>query len=226
VSSKSGSADFYESLGVPTGLDPDQAAAAIDEEGFAFLFAPKFHGAMRHAAPVRKALGIKTIMNCLGPLANPAGAAYQLIGVFDDALLPVMARAARMLGVRRVWTVRSTDGLDEISPSAPTRIFRIDEKGEEKEEIFDPASLGITGYSVTDLAGGDAGENAAMARELLRGGGPPAVREAVCLNAGAALAVAGVAADLEEGYGVAKKTLESGAVSEKVEALRKRGGAS
>jgi len=177
---------------------------------------------MRHAGPVREALGVKTIMNCLGPLANPAGADFQIIGVYEDALLPVLARAAKMLGVKRVMTVRSVDGLDEISPTAPTRIFKIDENGVESEELFDPGTLGITGFSVADLAGGDGAENARIARELLRGGGPPAVREAVCLNAGAALAVAGLASDIANGYAKAKAALADGRTAAKVEALRKR----
>ena len=222
VSSKSGSTDFFSALGIPTDLNSAGVALSVKTEGFAYMAAPLFHGAMRHAGRVRQALGMKTILNCLGPLANPAGADYQIIGVYDDCLLPILARAAKMLGVKRVWTVRSADGLDEISPSAPTRIFRIDEEGRESEEVFDPASLGITGYTVQDLAGGDGAENARTAREMLRGGGPPAVREAVCLNAGAALAVAGMATDIPEGYAMAKAALSDGRAAAKVEALKKR----
>ncbi len=224
VSSKSGSTDFYAALGIPVNLDAHGVAASIKAEGFAYMAAPLFHGAMRHAGPVRKALGVKTIMNTLGPLANPAGADFQIIGVFDDALLPVMARAAKMLGVKRVWTVRSLDGLDEISPSAPTKIFKIDEKGVESEELFDPSTLGISGFCVDDLSGGDGAENARAARELLRGGGSAALREAVCLNAGAALAVAGIASDIAQGYKLAKAVLDDGRAAAKVEALRKRAG--
>lgn len=224
VSSKSGSTDFYSALGVPVNLDAAGVEASVKAEGFAYMAAPLFHGAMRHAGPVRRALGVKTIMNCLGPLANPAGADFQIIGVFDDALLPVMARAARMLGVKRVWTVRSMDGLDEISPAAPSKIFKIDENGVESEELFDPSTLGITGYSVADLAGGDGAENARAARDLLRGGGSPAVREAVCLNAGAALAVAGLAENIADGYGKAAAVLDDGRAATKLEALRKRSG--
>ncbi len=223
VSSKSGSTDFYSALGIPVDLDAKGVAESVKAEGFAYMAAPLFHGAMKYAGPVRKALGVKTIMNTLGPLANPAGADFQIIGVYDDALLPVMARAAKMLGVKRVWTVRSLDGLDEISPGAPTKIFMIDEKGVESEEMFDPASLGISSFSVADLAGGNGVENARTARELLGGGGPAAVREAVCLNAGAALAVAGIAADISEGYRQAKAVLEDGRAAAKVEALSKSG---
>ncbi|MDF1569019.1 MAG: anthranilate phosphoribosyltransferase, partial [Spirochaetaceae bacterium] len=225
VSSKSGSTDFYGALGVPTNLDSSEVEASIEAEGFAYMAAPMFHGAMRHAGPVRRALGVKTIMNCLGPLSNPAGADFQIIGVYDDGLLPVMARAARMLGVKRVMTIRSVDGLDEISPAAPTKTFFIDDDGRETENVFDPAALGLSGYTVEDLIGGDGAENARIARELLRGSGPPAVREAVCLNAGAALFVAGLAPDIPSGYKAAKSALEDGRVASKVEALRKRAGA-
>jgi len=225
VSSKSGSTEFYAALGISVDLDAQGVAESVASEGFGYMAAPLFHGAMRYAGPVRKVLGVKTIMNTLGPLANPAGADFQLIGVFDDALLPVMARAAKMLGVKRVWTVHSLDGLDEISPGAPTKIFRIDEKGVESEELFDPSTLGISGFSVDDLAGGNGAENARAARELLRGGGVPALREAVCLNAGAALAVAGIAADIGDGYRQAKAALDDGRAAAKVEALSKRAGA-
>ncbi len=225
VSSKSGSTDFYEKLGIATDLDPPAVARSLSETRFAYMAAPLFHGAMRHAGPVRRALGIKTIMNCLGPLANPAGADYQVIGVFDDALLPVIARAARRLGVRRVWTVRSTDGLDEISSAAPSRIFSIDEEDREKETLLDPADLGITGHSVADLVGGTAEENAAIARDLLAGGGPAAIRDAVALNAGAALAVSGIAVDLKEGYRDACAALDDGRARAIVETLVARGSA-
>ena len=222
VSSQSGSTDFYSALGIPTNLDPPGAAASIREESFAYMAAPLFHGAMRYAAPVRRAMGIKTIMNCLGPLANPAGADYQIIGVYDSSLLTVMARAAKMLGVRRVMCVHSRDGLDEISPAAPTRMVIIDEKGTESETDFDPASLGITSFETGDLTGGDAAENARIARELLRGGGPPAIREAVCLNAGAALYIAEKARTIAEGYQAAKTALDNGEVAAQVESLRRR----
>ena len=225
VSSRSGSTDFFSALGIPVNLDPSGVEESVKAEGFAYMAAPLFHGAMRHAGPVRRALGVKTIMNCLGPLANPAGADFQIIGVFEDALLPVMARAAKMLGVKRVMCVRSEDGLDEISPSAPTKLFLIDENGIETEETFDPSILGISGFTVADLAGGDGADNARAARELLRGGGSPAVKEAVCLNAGAALAVAGLADGIPAGYAMAKAALEDGRAAAKVEALRKRAGA-
>lgn len=222
VSSQSGSTDFFDALGIPTDLTPEGIAASVADEGFAYMAAPLYHGAMRHAGPVRRALRVKTIMNCLGPLANPAGADYQLIGVFDDGLLPVMARAAKALGVKRVLCVRSEDGLDEISPAAPTKMFMIDESGVETETSFNPESLGISGYRVEDLVGGDGAENARIAWEILRGAGPPALREAVCLNAGAALFIAALAESIADGYKQAKDALDDGRVEKKVNALRKR----
>ncbi|OQX29940.1 MAG: bifunctional glutamine amidotransferase/anthranilate phosphoribosyltransferase [Spirochaeta sp. LUC14_002_19_P3] len=221
VSSRSGSTDFYQALGIPVNLDPDGVKVSIKNHGFAYMAAPLYHSAMRHAGPVRSALGIKTIMNCLGPLANPARVDYQLIGVFEDDLLPVMARAARMLGVKRVLCVHSEDGLDELSPAAPSKLFLIDEKGLESPYEFNPADIGIHGFRTEDLTGGDGAENARTAMAILQGGGPNAVREAVCLNAGAALFAAARAKDIADGYNQAKAALDDGSAARKVEALRR-----
>ena len=138
VSSKSGAADFYRELGINLNLSPERAAEMVEKEKFAFLFAPQFHAAMRFAAPVRRAMGIKTIMNLLGPLVNPAETPYQLVGVYKTELCPIMARAAHMLGVKRVMAVHSSDGLDEMTLSGPNRIFFIDEEGNEEDYTFDP----------------------------------------------------------------------------------------
>lgn len=223
VSSLSGSADFYKQLGMVIDLKPQKSEQLLKEADFAFLFAPIFHGAMRHAGPTRKALGIKTIMNCLGPLSNPAGAEYQIIGVFSPKLVPLVARAAKILGVKRVMTVHGQDGLDEISISAPTQIMFIDESGEEKEFLFDPASVGITGYSLDDIKGGSGEENAQLAREILKGKGRASLVDAVCLNAGAALMVYGIVDSIAAGYEKAKEVLASGAVSKKLEEVVKLG---
>ena len=222
VSSKSGSTDFYKALGIPTDLEPAGVAASIREEGFGYMAAPIFHGSMRYAAPARKALGVKTIMNCLGPLANPASAEYRIIGVYNADIMPVMARAAKKLGVKRVICVHSEDGLDEISPSAPTKVFMIDEKDRENEEIFDPGSLDIKHSGISGLVGGDAAENARLARDLLRGTGSGILRDAVCLNAGGALYAAALAGSIAEGYRMARAALEDGRVQNKLEALKKR----
>ncbi|MBI9101401.1 MAG: bifunctional anthranilate synthase component II/anthranilate phosphoribosyltransferase [Spirochaetales bacterium] len=216
VSSKSGSSDFYTELGINFNYSPEGAVKLLEKSSFTYLHAPFYHSAMRFAGPVRKELGIKTIMNLLGPLVNPADAEFRIIGVYDKELCPVMARAAKILGVSRVMTLASEDGLDEISPSAPTRIFFIDQDGVESDEIFDPKSLGITGISLAELKGGDAAENVKMARELLEGTGSEAVRQACLLNAGAALYTGMVAGTIEAGYRLAKEALESGIVKKKV----------
>ncbi len=215
VSSKSGSADFYSSLGININLTPDDASEVLKQTGFTFLFAPLFHGAMKYAAPVRRELKLKTIMNCLGPLANPADAEYQLIGVFAENLCLPIARAAKLLGIKRVMVVHSEDGLDEISVSAPTKIVEINGE-EEKEYTISPADFGIEKYSLDDLKGGTADENAKIALSLLSENSYSAIRDAVCLNAGAALYIYGIAEDINSGYIAAKDALEQGSVKDKL----------
>jgi anthranilate synthase/phosphoribosyltransferase len=175
---------------------------------------------MRHAAAARKALGIKTIMNLIGPLSNPADAAYQVIGVYDEGLLETVARAARILGVKRVLTVHSRDGYDEISPCAPTDMVEIDENDRLKRFVFDPKALGFGTYRSEELAGASARENARLARDLVAGAGRPALEAAVAFNAGAALYTAGRAASIQEGAKIAAQALASGAVAAKLEELR------
>lgn len=220
VSSKSGSADFYEALGVPVNISPGAARALLAKTNFAFLFAPLYHGAMRHAAPARKALGVKTIMNLVGPLSNPANAKYQIIGVYDTALLKPVAEAAKLLGVERVLTLKSRDGLDEISPCGLTDIVEIDAEGKMTEYVFDPQAQGFGSYRCEELAGGDATENARLARELVGGAGRPALEAAVAFNAGAALYVAGRATSIAAGARSAASALASGAVAAKLDELR------
>lgn len=214
VSSKSGSADFYRELGVPVDITPAQAEKLLSDWGFSFLFAPLYHKAMGFAAPVRKALGVKTIMNLLGPLVNPAGAEYQIIGVYREDLCETVAKAAHMLGVKRVMVIHGLDGIDELSVSAPSRVVLIDEKGNMESSIFDPGSLGIGGFNLSDLAGGNAVENRDMAMALLAGKGNEAVKQSVLLNSGAGLFVYGKASSIAEGYELAKETLETGKVSQ------------
>ena len=220
VSSLSGSADFYRALGIPVDIKPEEAEKLIEKCGFSFLFAPFYHGAMRHAAPVRNKLGVKSIFNLLGPLINPASADYQLIGVYDRSLCRTIAQAAKMLGVKRVVVVHGFDGLDEISVSKPTRVVKIFEDGEEEVYIFEPEKAGIRTYPIEMLKGGSAAENAKEAEKLLKGEGNEAVRTSVCLNAGAALYLYGLAESIEEGYRISSETLSSGKVLEKVEELR------
>jgi len=223
VSSLCGSADFYKELGVPIDLPPGESEKLIERTGFAFLFAPIYHGAMRFAGPVRRELGIKTIMNLLGPLVNPAAAQYQLIGVFADEYCLPVAKAAHLLGIKRAMVVHGEDGLDEISVTSPSRVVSIDESGRVTDERFDPATLGIRRFELSELKGGSAPDNAATARALLQGEGPDAIREAVLVNAGAALAVFGRAASIAEGYKLAREALAGGRVARKLDEIREAG---
>ena len=220
VSSVSGSADFYRELGIPVDLTPLQSERLLEECGFTFLFAPIYHGAMKYAAVARRQLGVKTLMNLLGPLANPAGAEYQLIGVFSEKYLKTMARAALLLGIERVMVVHGSDGLDEITTAGPTRAVFAEAGGKITEELINPESLGFRLRNTSELKGGTAAENAAAAEELLAGRGAPALRDAVVLNAGAALYVAGKAANIAEGCAAAAEALSSGRTAEKVRRVR------
>ncbi|MBO5607648.1 MAG: bifunctional anthranilate synthase component II/anthranilate phosphoribosyltransferase [Treponema sp.] len=220
VSSKSGAADFFEALGIKIDTPPAVTANVIRESGFGFLMAPVYHSAMRFAAPVRKALGIKTIMNILGPLLNPAGAEFQVLGVYSPELLEDYARAAKKLGARRVMVITSEDGFDEISPCAKTFVCQINEDGKEYRYTIDPARFGIQGIDSKELAGGDGAENASIALDVAGGGGRPAVRAAVGLNAGAVLYLSGKAKTLKDGYDMALAALDDGRVLAKIEQVR------
>jgi anthranilate synthase/phosphoribosyltransferase len=162
-------------------------------------------------------------MNLMGPLINPAESAYQLIGVFDGKYCLPVAQAARILGVSRVMVVNGEDGMDEISVTAPTRAVMIDEKGVTSEIRIDPTEMGIPRFRVEDLRGGSASENVEMARAILAGKGPDAVREAVLLNAGAALFVCGLAGGIAEGYRTAKQALVGGKVKDKMDQILREG---
>jgi anthranilate phosphoribosyltransferase len=188
VSSRSGSADVVEALGIPIDLPADRQAAVLCDAGIAFLFAPTHHPAMKHAASVRRELGVRTIFNVLGPLANPARATHQLVGTYDDALRPVMAESLRALGVRRAWIVRGEDGTDEVSPSGSTRVTELD--GDRiRERIITPEDFGVPRVSIHTIAGADCAANAKAIEAILRGEPHPA-RNAVVLNAAAAAVVA------------------------------------
>ena len=222
VSSRSGSADFYRELGIAIDLPPASTQRLIHEHGFGFLFAPIYHGAMRHAAVPRGELGVKTIMNLLGPLVNPAGAAYQLIGVYAEEYVPIVAEAASMLGIRKVMVVHGLDGIDEISVSADSRAVTIDENGVATESIVNPAKLGIPPHALSDLAGGDAAQNVAIAREILAGRGSGAIRDAVAVNAGAALALYGVVDEIGAGVERVLAAIADGTVASFVDRIAKR----
>lgn len=217
VSSRSGSAEFFQAIGMEINLEREQAEQLLEVNNFAFLFAPLYHSAMRFAATARKELKVKTVMNLMGPLVNPAGAEYQLIGVFAEHLAPIMARAAHLLGIKRGMAVHGLAGEDEISVTANTRIVEFDESGIQRDFEFDARSLGIPRYSIEDLIGGDADLNADLAMQLLRGQGSPALKDAVCVNAGAALKIYGISASIEEGYRTARASMESGKVYRKLQ---------
>jgi anthranilate phosphoribosyltransferase len=188
VSSRCGSADVIEALGIPTDIDPSRQAGVLREARIAFLMAPAHHPALRHASTARRELGVRTIFNALGPLINPARTTHQLLGVYDDALRPIAATALGKLGVRRAWVVRSEDGLDEVSPAAPTRVSVLD-GGKVEEHVIRPDDFGVTPFPLSALAGGDASENATAITSILGGAAHPAA-EAIVLNAAAALVVA------------------------------------
>jgi anthranilate synthase/phosphoribosyltransferase len=220
ASSPVGSSDFFRELGVAVDGPPRAAEDALREIGFCFLFAPVYHGAMRHAGRTRSELGIKTAMNLVGPLSNPADASYQIIGVFDEQFCGPVAEAAHLLGVRRVMVVHGEEGLDEISVCGRTKVVEIDETGRRTDYTLTPEEFGVNRYTVEDLRGGNAIQNARMAREVLAGEGPAAVREAVLLNAGAALYICGIARNVGDGYKLAREALASGAALAKLEQIR------
>jgi anthranilate synthase/phosphoribosyltransferase len=220
VSSSSGSADFYERLGIPVDLTPGEAESLLKQTGFTFLFAPLYHHSMKHVARVRRELGMRTVMNLLGPLVNPADAQFQLIGVYEKELCRRMAEAAILLGRKRVMVVHSFDGLDEISLCAPTTVVEADDRGQVVEYVLQPESLGLGSFSLQELIGGRPEENAGEAMALLRGGGSVAIREAVCLNAGAALYLCGGAKSVEEGLRIARTALLSGKTAAKLNDVR------
>lgn len=210
VSSKSGSADVLAALGANLDLTPEQVAQAIDEVGLGFLFAPKLHPAMKHAIGPRRELGVRTIFNILGPLTNPAGAMAQVIGVYDGQLTEPLAHVLKRLGSRGAFVVHGYGGLDELTTAGPNRVSRL-EQGEVVTEKLDPAELGFARADPAELLGGAAEENARITHDLLAGREKGARRDVVVLNAAAALAAAGKAADLAEGVRLAAQSIDSGA---------------
>jgi anthranilate phosphoribosyltransferase len=217
VSSKSGSADVLEALGANIMLSPAAVAQSIAETGIGFMFAPSHHGAMKHAAPVRKELGVRTIFNILGPLTNPAGAANQLLGVFHPDLVGIHVRVLQRLGSRRALVVFGRDGMDEVSLGAATMVGELKD-GEVHEYEIHPEDFGLSMKSNRGLKVKGAGESKDMVLEALdnREGTP---REIVALNAGAALYAAGIAASIGEGIERARAALASGAARRKLDAF-------
>jgi anthranilate phosphoribosyltransferase len=215
--SKSGSADLLEALGVNVEIDPDRVGRCIDEVGFGFMFAPRHHAAMAHVVPARKALGVRTIFNFLGPLTNPAGADRQLLGVADRRYQETIAEALIGLGSVRALVVSAEDGLDELSLSTRTRVIEVAE-GRTSEWFAEPGQFGLAPADLDSLAGGTPEENAEVARRVL-GGEPGPQRDLVLLNAAAALYVGGLAPDLEQGVAKAAEAVDSGAAANVLDRL-------
>jgi len=219
VSSRCGSADVLEAAGVRLDLPPEALAVLHREVGIAFLFAPRLHPAMREVMPVRRALGVRTTFNLLGPLTNPAGVARQVVGVWGREVQDLLAAALADLGATHALVVNSADGLDELSVFAPTRVVEVRDGRVCGEWTVDPEALGLTPSDPADLRGGDVATNLDRLRAVLSGRERSAATDAVALNAAAALVVAGRAADLASGLATAREVLASDAAAARLEAL-------
>ncbi|MDY6835783.1 MAG: anthranilate phosphoribosyltransferase [Chloroflexota bacterium] len=217
VSSKCGSADLLDALSVRIDITPEQMGRCIDEVGIGFLFAQSLHPAMKHAAPTRKEMGIRTIFNILGPLSNPASAPIQLLGVYDPKLTEVMCEVLNRLGSHRVLVVNGADGLDELSTTGVNKVTCL-RNGEQRTFYFDPAQMGIVVPDMEQLKGGCIEENVQIAKDVLQGK-PGPQRDIVLLNAAAALAIAGHVSDIKEGFHAAARAIDSGQAAEKLESL-------
>ena len=215
ASSKSGAADVLEALGVKITLTPERSAEILRKIGICFLFAQNYHIAMKYVAPIRKELGIRTVFNILGPLSNPAGANMELMGVYDEALVVPLAQVMANLGVTRGMAVFGQDKLDEISMSAPTTVCEIKDGTFTSYELT-PEQFGYARCQKEELVGGTPAENAEITRKILSGDEKGAKRKAVCLNAGAALYIAGKAESMKAGVKMAEELIDSGAALTKL----------
>ncbi len=218
VSSKCGSADVLEELGVDIEASPDDVARYIQSVGIGFLFAPVFHASMKHAVGPRREIGIRTIFNILGPLTNPASANHLLLGVYKGGLCGVFARVLVNLGVHRAMIVHGQDGMDEISITTYTQVSEVKD-GAISHYTINPKDFGFGSYSVGELEGGDAGKNAEIMKGILSGRENGAKRDAVLFNAGAAFYVSGASRDIREGVAYARDVIDSGAAIRKLEEL-------
>ncbi|MEO5346538.1 MAG: anthranilate phosphoribosyltransferase [Magnetococcus sp. YQC-9] len=218
ISSKSGSADLLMALGVKIDLEPFDVERCLAEAGIGFLFAPRHHGAMRHAMGPRQELGFRTLFNLLGPLTNPAGAPNQLLGVFDARWVEPVARALGRLGSRHAMVVHGFDGLDEITTTGPTHVAEWTPDGRLEHHVLHPESFGIAMAAPEALVGGDAVQNAAITRGVLSGERGPR-RDIVLLNAGAALRVAGLVPDIASGMALAGDAVDSGRARDRLDRL-------
>src|SRR5665213_1960947 len=217
--SKSGSADVLEALGVNIDVDGDAMHRAFNSAGIVFMFAPRMHPAMRYVGPVRRELGVPTVMNIIGPLANPASVGRQVIGVADAGRAGVIAQAVAALGTVHSLVVHGEPGMDEISPLGPTRILEI-RRGVISEWTTDPEALGLGSAHASELAGGSPAENASIVKACLDGSAPAGAIAAVAANAGAAIYVAGMASTLREGVESARAAIANGSATAALERLR------
>jgi anthranilate phosphoribosyltransferase len=217
ISSKCGSADVMEALGVNIQLTPERAAQCLREIGICFLYAPDLHSSMKQVQKVRRELRMRTMFNLLGPLTNPAHASGQVVGVYALDMVEKLAEALSMLGLRRALVVHGLDGLDEITIAGPTRVAEARD-GIVKTYEVDPEEFGIKRATLADISGGDAAENAAIIREVLDGKKSPR-RDVVLLNSAAALVAAGLVDHLKDGIPLAARSIDSGAAAAKLDAL-------
>lgn len=218
ASSKSGAADCLEALGVNISLEPEKCVELLDKTGICFLFAQKYHTSMKYVGAIRKELGIRTVFNILGPLTNPASPTMQLLGVYDQSLVEPLARVLSSLGVKRGLVVYGLDKMDEISASSPTAVCEIN-NGEYKSYTITPEEFGLTSCRKEDLEGGTPEENAAITLAVLNGEKGPK-RNAVLLNAGAALYIGGKAGSIKEGISLAAELIDSGRALATLEAFK------
>lgn len=209
VSSKSGAADCLEALGVKLDLEPEKNARVLENDNICFMFAQKYHAAMRFVGPVRKAIGIRTIFNILGPLANPAQANTELMGVYSEDLVEPLAHVLSNLGVKRAMVVYGQDRLDEISMSAPTTCVEVNNNTFQKYEVT-PEQFGFTRCKKSDLTGGDGAVNAKITEQILKGECTDARADSVLINAGAGIYLMNGAQSIDEGIGIARETIQSG----------------
>lgn len=219
VSSRSGSADVLEALGIRLDLKPEQVQQCLFETGFGFLFAPHFHPAMKFAVGPRREMGIRTVFNILGPITNPAGAKRQILGVFADKLTEPLAKVLGKLGAEDAMVVHGVDGLDEITITDGTRVSRYSMGGKVENLIISPEDFGMKRASIKDILGGDKEENAAITLDILKGQKGPRT-DIVLMNSAAALLVAGKAGTLEGGVPMALEAIESGQALEKLDEIR------
>lgn len=219
ATSKSGAADVLEALGAKIGLDPDQCLKLLDKAGFCFLFAQHYHKAMKYVGPVRKELGVPTVFNVLGPLTNPAHADHQVLGVYDASLVEPLAHVLHGLGVKRGMAVYGTDGMDEISASAPTKVCEFNGDAF-TSYVIEPEQFGLARGKKADIVGGTPEENAAITRSVLSGE-TGTRRTAILLNAGAGLYVSGKAPTLADGIHLAGQLIDSGKATAALDAFVK-----